>query len=89
MARKTNRDHAAAIEAVAERWARAHLRDFADDPEMVECGRRDAADLKRVAAYMRRGDHASALRAGSNLDTIVRDAIPTAAWKAMGGEVLR
>jgi len=67
---------ASQIDRAAKAWEDDHKRQWKDDQEMIESGRKDAEDLRYIAQLLRGGNYQQALDAAWNLDTIVRDEIP-------------
>jgi hypothetical protein len=53
------------------------------DPDMMEAGRTDAADLRRVASLVRSNELKEASAVASDLDTIVRDELPESFFRLL------
>lgn len=51
--------------------------------------KKDRADLKALKKLYDQGKFQKALQYGSNLDTLVRDSIPPAIWKEIGGKLTK
>lgn len=68
---------AEAIDQAADKWEKDHIESWSGkDPSMVDTGKQDAQDLKRVAQLVRENKLKEARLAGDSLDTIVRDELP-------------
>ena len=77
---RTCKEAAKQIEQAAKEWKQHGEKAFPNEPEMTKVYEEDATDLMSIVGLLRDGDKKVAAEAANDLDTIVREQIPTAAW---------
>jgi hypothetical protein len=79
-------DMVKAMDDEANDWELWHKRSWGrgsstPDAGMVKCGKADARSLRKVGKLIKSGKVQEAAEFASNLDTIVREAIPDKVWE--------